>query len=169
MGEAGRSVDDSSPGHADQAGHADPIDKTSQADDWADRRQRAIAAHDAAQRQRRAVEARDAARLLTDFVRAAALHDIAPVPLVARPYRGWPRYRTGLHGWYLKADRSLAVGTDGQLYLLSVPPSLRAWLFGARIAATEPRMVIGAGGRDGESIPLADLLKRLLGSADDRP
>ncbi|MFV2105458.1 hypothetical protein [Micromonospora sp. LOL_015] len=131
-------------------------------DDWARRRRQAIAAHEVAQRQLQAAEADEAAALLARFVAEAARRGFAPVPLTARPYRGWGRCRTGLHGWYLKADRSLAVGTDHNLYLLSVPPSLRARLVGVRLAPARPRLVIGAGGRDGESIPLATLLDRRL-------
>lgn len=131
-------------------------------DSWARQRKQAIAAHAADQQQRSAAEARQAAALLADFVSAAREQGVTADRLVARPHRGWGGYRTGLHGWYLKSDRSMAVGTDGNLYLLTVPPSLRARVTGVRLTPARPRLVIGAGGRDGESIPLATLLERRL-------
>lgn len=136
-------------------------------DSWAQQRKRAIAAHAADQQQRSAAEARQAAALIADFVATAHQQGLAAQPLVARPHRGWGHYRTGLHGWYLKSDHSLAVGTDGNLYLLTVPPSLRARVAGVQLTPAQPRLVIGAGGRDGESIPLAVLLERRL--SDARP
>ncbi|WFE21300.1 hypothetical protein O7621_26210 [Solwaraspora sp. WMMD937] len=130
--------------------------------DWARQRRQAIAAHAADQQRRRASEALQAADLLAEFVAAARRHGIAAQHLSAQPHHGRGRYRTGLHGWYLKSDRTLAVGTDGNLYLLTVPASLRSRLTGVRVSSMEPRLVIGAGGRDGESIPLATLLDRRL-------
>ena len=137
-------------------------------DSWARQRKQAIAAHAADQQQRSAAEARQAATLIAEFVAAARKQGVAAERLVARPHRGWGHYRTGLHGWYLKADRSMAVGTDGNLYLLTVPPSLRARVAGVRLAPAQPRLVIGAGGRDGESIPLAALLERRLSQGTPR-
>ncbi|MFV2019044.1 hypothetical protein [Micromonospora sp. LOL_023] len=134
-------------------------------DDWARQRKRAIAAHAADQRQRSAAEARQAVALIASFVATAHEQGIAAHRLVARPHRGWGHYRTGLHGWYLKSDHSLAVGTDGNLYLLTVLPSLRARMAGVQLTPAQPRLVIGAGGRDGESIPLAVLLERRLSDA----
>lgn len=122
---------------------------------------RAIAGHAAAARRRREQEADEARRLIADFVRRARERGLPAERLTARSYRG-ARYRTALRGWYLKADRSLAVGTDGELYLLTVPGGLRARLVGATVAPHEPRLVIGEGGKDGESIPLRTLLDRLL-------
>ncbi|MFY1637148.1 hypothetical protein ACN27F_28400 [Solwaraspora sp. WMMB335] len=140
-------------------------------DNWVRQRHQAITAHDAARRRRQAKEAREASALLTDFVGEARRTGLATQPLTARPHRGGARYRTGLRGWYIKVDRSLAVGTDGNLYLLSVPASMRGWLTGVRVTPIEPRLVIGAGGRDGESVPLAALLDQRLtgGSASPRP
>ncbi|WFE29684.1 hypothetical protein O7623_11065 [Solwaraspora sp. WMMD791] len=137
--------------------------------DWARQRQRAIAAHAADQHQRGTAEQRQAAAQVADFVAAARDRGLTPQPLTARPHRGWGRYRTGLYGWYLKSDRSLAVGTDGNLYLLEVPASLRGRIVGAQVTPMRPRLVIGAGGRDGESIPLAILLERRLAVPDQQP
>jgi hypothetical protein len=133
---------------------------------WDERRRHAIASHAAERERRRAAEAGQARDLLADFVRTATARGLAPAPLVARSYDGRTSYRTGLRGWYLTPDRTVAVGTDGGYYVLSVPASLRARFTGATIEPSEPRLVVGEGGRDGESIPLAALLRRLLSDLD---
>jgi hypothetical protein len=63
----------------------------------------------------------------------------------------------------------VAVGSDGEFYVLAVPASLRARLRGAAVEPSEPRLVIGAGGGDGESVPLAELLQRRLAAGPDWP
>jgi hypothetical protein len=136
---------------------------------WAEQRQRAIAAHAAAQQRVKASEGRRARQLIEDFVREARAGDLAPTTLAAQAYNGRTRYRTRLRGWYLKADRSIAVGVDGAFYVLSVPTSLRARIFGAVVQPEEPRLIIGEGARDGESMPLADLLRQRLDAGDRWP
>ena len=129
---------------------------------WRERRERAFALHADEHRRRREAEAREARELLAEFVREAGERGLPPSRLTARAYNGRTRYRTGLRGWYLRADRSLAVGTDGELYLLAVPASPRARLTGATLQPQQPRLVVGEGGRDGESIPLRTLLRARL-------
>jgi hypothetical protein len=129
---------------------------------WRERRERAFALHAAEDRRRREAEAREARELVAEFVREAGERGLPTSRLTARAYNGRTSYRTGLRGWYLRADRSLAVGTDGELYLLSVPASLRARLTGATVPPQQPRLVVGEGGRDGESIPLRTLLRARL-------
>jgi hypothetical protein len=129
---------------------------------WREERERAIASHADAARRHREREAAEARRLIADFVQRAHERGLVAERLTARSYGGGGRYRTGLRGWYLKADRSLAVGTDGELYLLTVPGGLGARLTGVAVTPHEPRLVIGEGGRDGESIPLQTLLERRL-------
>ncbi|MDR7273655.1 hypothetical protein [Catenuloplanes atrovinosus] len=131
---------------------------------WADQRKRAILAHAAAGEARRAAEVARARELLAGFVREAGERGIAPEELTAAPHRGGGRLRTGLRGWYLRADRSVAVGTDGEFYALSAPGGLRARLTGVTIEPSDPRLIVGEGGRDGESMPLAELLRRRLGT-----
>ncbi|GIF63706.1 hypothetical protein Ais01nite_17410 [Asanoa ishikariensis] len=136
---------------------------TTEADlDWAAQRQRALDAHARAQADRRAREAERAAELIGEFVRDAAGRGIAPVALTAAAHRGSARYRTGLHGWYLDRHRSLGVDTGGRFYLLNVPNSTRARLTGVTLEPQPAPLVIGRGGRDGESIPLDVLLRRRL-------
>jgi hypothetical protein len=82
--------------------------------------------------------------------------------LRATSFDGHATYKTRLRGWYLKKNRSIAVGTDGGYYVLTVPSSLRARFTGADIQPSVPRLVVGAGGGDGETVPLAQLLRRRL-------
>lgn len=130
---------------------------------------RAAAVHAAAEQQRRSAEAEQARRLIAEFVAEAGARGLPATPLTAAPYQGGPRYRTSLRGWYLRRDRSVAIGTDGEFYLLAVPAGLRARLLGARPQPDRPRLVIGQGGRDGESMPLSQLLRRRLDAGDDWP
>ncbi len=136
---------------------------------WIEQRRRAVAGHAAAYEADRAAEAAQARELLADFVRQAAERGLRPQPLTARALTGRATYRTRLRGWYLRANRSIAVGEDGGFYVLEVPASLRARLTAADVEPREPRMTIGAGGRDGESLPLQELLRRRLDAGDDWP
>jgi hypothetical protein len=136
---------------------------------WRERRQQAFASHAAADQRRRSAEAEQARRLLASFVREAHARGLRPGPLTARGYRGRTRYRTGLRGWYLQTTRDTAVGADGEFYLLRVVPSVRARLMGVAVQPHEPPLVIGEGGRDGESIPLKTLLERRLEAGDQWP
>jgi hypothetical protein len=130
--------------------------------DWHEQRRRAVAGHAAAFEAARAADAAQARELLADFIRQAQLRGLRPERLSARSLNGHSTYRTRLRGWYLKANRSVAVGEDGAFYVLTVPSSLRARLGVAEVQPSEPRLVIGAGGGDGETMPLAQLLQRRL-------
>jgi hypothetical protein len=129
---------------------------------WPEQRRRAVAGHAAAQDAERAAEAREAGALLADFVRRAAEQGLTPQPLSARTFDGRSTYRTRVKGWYLKSNRSVAVGEDGGYYVLSVPSSLKSRFSGADIAPSVPRMIVGAGGGDGETVPLGRLLDQRL-------
>lgn len=137
--------------------------------EWREQRRQAVAGHAAAYEAARATEAAQADRLLADFLRRARERGLPPTPLRARAVTGRATYRTRLTGWYLKADRSVAVGSDGRFYVLQVPASLRSRVTGAQVAPATPRLVIGAGGRDGESIALQVLLDRRLAAGADWP
>jgi hypothetical protein len=129
---------------------------------WDEQRRQAVAGHAAALEADRAAEADQAAALLADFVARAAERGLAPAVLSARSFDGRATYRTRLRGWYLKSNRSVAVGADGRYYALTVPSSLRARFTGAEVEPSPPRLVVGAGGGDGETMPLAQLLRRRL-------
>ena len=136
---------------------------------WVARRRRAVDAHAAALEQRRAAETERARRLVADFAREARERGLRVSRLTARGYGGRARYRTGLRGWYLRPDNSIAVGVDGSYYVLSVPDGLRARLTGAVVPPQDPRLIVGEGGRDGESMPLEALLRQRLAAGDDWP
>jgi hypothetical protein len=129
---------------------------------WREQQKRAAAGRAAALEADRAAEARRAAALLDDFVRRAGESGLAPHPLSARALDGRSTYKTNVRGWYLKSDRSVAVGEDGEYYILTVPSSLRARFTGADVSPSMPRMIVGAGGGDGEPMPLGQLLDRRL-------
>jgi hypothetical protein len=129
---------------------------------WREQRRQAVDGRAAALEAGRAAEAEKAAALLADFVRRAAERGLTPSVLSAQSFNGRSTYKTKLRGWYLKTNKSVAVGTDGKFYTLTVPSSLRARFTGAEVEPSTPRLVIGAGGRDGETMPLAQLLERRL-------
>lgn len=129
---------------------------------WDEQRRQAVAGHAAAFEAGRAAEAAEAGKLLADFVRQAADRGLPPAVLRARAFDGHATYRTRLRGWYLKANRSVAVGEDGGFYVLSVPSSLRARFTGTDVSPSAPRLIVGAGGGDGETMPLEQLLRRRL-------
>lgn len=100
--------------------------------------------------------------MLHEFAAAAALAGLPAEPLLVRGYGGRGSARTGTQGWYLRRDRTLGVGRDGSFYLLTAPLTLRERIAGVKLVPVPPPLVLGAGGRDGESIELADALANLL-------
>lgn len=129
---------------------------------WREERRAAAEAHGEALRRRQQAESAQARELIREFVRTATVQGPAPVPLRARTYDGRARYRTPLRGWYLRLDESIAVDTDGLFYLLRTPPSLVAQLRGVTPPPSDPPLVLGAGGKDGESVDLVQALARVL-------
>lgn len=109
----------------------------------------------------RASEARAAQELIDGFVAEANRRGLAPVELRAQLFGGGLA-RTGVRGWYLKNNESVAIGTDGGYYILAVPGGLRERLFGTTVAPSPPPLVVSRGGRDGESGDLTDFLARRL-------
>ena len=132
--------------------------------DWAARRRDAATEHAARLDRARSAEAEQAGQLLADFVRDARDRGLPAVALRARARNGRALYRTGLTGWYLKRNGSIAVDQDCRFYLMSAPTSTVARLRGTHLAPSDPPLVVGLGGRDGESMPLADLLAVRLAS-----
>jgi hypothetical protein len=136
---------------------------------WEQQRRQAIDGHAAALAAGREAEAAKAADLLASFVRRAAERGLPPHPLTARSFDGRATYRTKVRGWYLKSNRTVAVGEHGEYYVLTVPSSLRARFTGADLSPSVPRLIVGAGGGDGETIPLARLLDQRLDSGVSWP
>jgi hypothetical protein len=106
-------------------------------------------------------ESKQAQALIDRFVADAKAQEIQPHPLRATLYSG-QNVKTDKTGWYIRKNKSLAVGEDGSYYILTVPGGLRERLTGVKLKPSPPPMVIGKGGRDGESGDLADFLRRRL-------
>ncbi|WP_432988595.1 hypothetical protein [Dactylosporangium sp. CA-233914] len=130
-------------------------------EDWREQRARAVAHHGAELERRREAEAEQARALIAEFVAAARASGPAPGPLRARSYSG-RSYRTSLRGWYLNPARTIAISQTGEYYSLLVPSSMKALVAGADPQPQPPRLIVGEGARDGESMPLAALLERIL-------
>jgi len=129
-------------------------------------RREAFAVHEAAQRRAQAAEAERARPLVAEFVRRAGQLGLAPEPLRARAYSGSATYRTGLRGWYLQSGGPLAIGSDGEFYVLITAPSLSARVRGVQIEPTSPSLAVGRGARDGESMSLRELLEHRLAAGN---
>ncbi|MEV7974310.1 hypothetical protein [Cellulomonas sp. NPDC089187] len=135
----------------------------SAAADWREQRREAAAAHEAALVARQQAESQRARELIREFVAQARERGVAPEPLRAQGYGGRGSFRTGINGWYLRRDRTVAVGADGEFYVLTVPGSVAARWRGVQVQPQDPPLVIGAGGKDGESLDLPIALARVLG------
>ena len=138
------------------------------AEAWRDGRKEAAATHARELERRRQVESAQARRMIAEFVAEARRRGVPPTPLHARSYDGRQRYRTGLEGWYLRKNQSVAVGTDGEFYILTVPRRLRSLVSGADPEPSDPPMILGKGARDGESLDLVDALRIALGDPPRR-
>jgi hypothetical protein len=133
------------------------------ADSWRDQRAEAAEQHARELRRRQAAESAQARVLIAEFIDQATARGVLPVRLRAWSYDGRARYLTSTTGWYLRRNQSVAVGTDGEFYLLTVPRSLRSRLTGAHLVPSDPPLILGKGARDGESIDLVDALSIALG------
>lgn len=138
------------------------------ADDWRDGRKEAAATHARELERRRVAESAQARAMIAEFVAEAGRRGIAPVALHARSYDGRLSFRTSLRGWYLRRNRTVAVGTDGEFYVLSAPRKLRSLVTGATIEPSDPPLILGKGARDGESLDLVDALRIALGDPPRR-
>ena len=132
----------------------------------AERRENA-AAHAEALQRRSDQESAAAQKLVDRFVTRATEAAMPTEELTAKPWSGRGRYRTGVVGWYLRRDRSVAVGEDGGYYVLVVAPQRFGRWRTITLEPSPPPLQVGRGARDGESIALDVLLEsRLQGSSD---
>jgi hypothetical protein len=106
-------------------------------------------------------ESREAQRLIDGFVVEAKARGVVPEPLRATLFDGHA-VRTDKSGWYLRKNKSVAVGDDGAYYVLTVPGGLRERLGGVRLQPSPPPLEVGRGGRDGETGDLAEFLRKRL-------
>jgi hypothetical protein len=131
-------------------------------DKWATERAEAVRVQAERLQARQDAEHTRAEEMLREFAAAARAAGLAPAPLQIQGYGGRGTARTPLHGWYLRVDRTLGVSTDGDFYVLTAPISLLDRVRGTRPEPRRPPLTLGAGGKDGESLPLAEALERLL-------
>ncbi len=104
-------------------------------------------------------EAKAAQAQLDAFVSRLQTAGATPEDLQATLLNG-SRVRTGLVGWYLNRARTLAVAPDGTYYQLVTTGSALARFTGVSLRPSLPTLVIGRGGRDGETGDLTDFLER---------
>jgi len=106
-------------------------------------------------------EAQAAQQQLDAFVARLREAGTSPEPLQATLLNG-SRVKTDKTGWYLNKARTLAVAADGSYYQLVTAGSTLARFTGVKVQPSQPTLVIGRGGRDGETGDLADFLARAL-------
>jgi hypothetical protein len=131
-------------------------------DKWATERAEAVRVQAERLQARQDAEHTRAEEMLRAFVAAARAAGLDPVPLMVQGYGGRGTARTPLRGWYLRVDRTLGVSADGDFYVLTAPIGLLDRVRGTRPEPRRPPLTLGAGGKDGESLPLAEALERLL-------
>jgi hypothetical protein len=143
--------------------------EVSMGDDAAERRRELTeraAFHADALRRRSAEESTKAQNLIDRFVAQAKQAGLPTEELTARPWSGGGRYRTGVVGWYLRANRTVGVGTDGSFYVLNVPPVRFGRWRTVHVDPTPPPLVVGKGAGDGEVFDLDVLLQQRLQWSD---
>ena len=134
------------------------------ADEHLTERQRAAKIrHELSQGNARAEAAR-AKVLIDEFIAAANEKGLAPRPLKATTLDGHV-VKTDKVGWYLRTNHSVAIDTDGNYYSLVVPGGLKERLRGVKLTPTLAPLVIGRGGRDGETGDLKEFLDWTLNGA----
>lgn len=146
---------------ARRCSHSRSVTVVNEQDAWREQQAEAARERAAALARQQAGETARARTLIEDFMQRVDRDGPPPVPLKARGFDG-RSYRTALTGWYVRGDRSCAVGVDGQFYVLRVPGGLAGRLRGVTVEASDAPMVLGAGGRDGDSVGLGDALERVL-------
>lgn len=102
-----------------------------------------------------------AQQLIDGFLRDAAAAGIAAEPLRATLYTG-QSVKTDKRGWYLRKNKSVAIGEDGGYYILTVPGGWTERLRGVQLRTSPPPLIVGKGGRDGETGDLIEFLDRRL-------
>lgn len=134
-------------------------------EEWVRRRREAAGAQADRLARAEAAEVEQAREQVATFVQRARAAGLPTEELRAVDGAG-TRYRTGVTGWVLRRDGRAGIGEDGAFYLLAVLLSgtekLGARLRGVRLRPSDPPLVWGRGGRDGDSIALQELLDRRL-------
>lgn len=129
---------------------------------WAQRRREAAQARAEALRASQRAESAHARALIADFLREARALDIPSRTLTVTGYGGRGRAKTSLRGWLLRSDGTIALAEDGELYVLTAPLTWRERIGGIALTPMRPVLVLGSGGKDGESMDLREALARVL-------
>ena len=96
-----------------------------------------------------------------EFVATAKSRGLTPEPLRAQLMDG-TRVKSDQVGWYLNTARTLAIAPDGRFFQLLTTGGRLARFTGVKLSPSPPPLVIGRGGRDGETGDLKDFLARAL-------
>lgn len=136
-----------------------PEDRRGDPPSWTQQRAELIAAQEQALEYARRTEHEKATAILREYVEHFEAAGIAPRPLRALPYKGSGSIRTPLHGWYLKHDRTIGIDTEARYFILRADGGLLTRLRGAEIEPVDAPLVVGRGGRDGETFDLRELLE----------
>lgn len=126
--------------------------------------QRKIAAQEHADRlaAKQQAESDRAQAMIDTFIMAAEDAGLEPYPLMATAYQERFRAKTNITGWYLRQDKRAGIDTAGRFYLLSMPLSFLDRFRTVTPPQSMPPLVLGAGGKDGESLDMDQALTRLL-------
>lgn len=130
--------------------------------DWINQRTEAarVQAERLAQRQSAVHDKAEAQ--IAEFMPVLLRHGPAPQPLLVTGYGGRSQARCNVKGWYLRNDKTAGLGTDGKFYVLTAPLSAFDRFRGVKLAPTRPPLILGEGGKDGDTIELSEALNRLL-------
>lgn len=129
--------------------------------DWAAQRTEAAREQHRRLQARQQVEHAKARTILAEFV-AVARDRLPTERLLVKGYGGRGSAKSDIEGWYLRIDKTVGLGIDGEFYVLTAPLGVLDRVRGVHVAPTPPPLIIGAGGKDGDSIDLVDALERLL-------
>ncbi|CAL8973912.1 hypothetical protein TESS_TESS_00540 [Tessaracoccus sp. O5.2] len=130
------------------------------AEELSDRQRAARIRHELSQGHARA-EAAQAKVLIDEFIAEARARGIEPRLLKATLLSGHV-VKTDKVGWYLRNNHSVAIDVDGNYYTMTVPGGLMERVRGVKLEPTLAPLVIGRGGRDGETGDLKEFLAWVL-------
>ncbi|MFT4225015.1 hypothetical protein [Micropruina sp.] len=99
--------------------------------------------------------------LIDEFVATAAARGLKAEPLRALLMDG-TRVKSDQVGWYINKGQTLAIAPDGRFFKLLTTGGRFARFTGVKLSPSLPPMVVGRGGRDGETGDLKDFLDRAL-------
>ena len=106
-------------------------------------------------------ESEQAQKLIDAFTKQAHAAGLPTVELKARTLDG-ATVKTNIRGWYIRNDHSVAVGEDGKYYQLIVAGGFMSRVRGVKLEPSPPPLVVGRGGKEGETGDLKDFLNRAL-------